>query len=118
VGVNADEQACSPGDRTVIKTKLGVRPRSLTIAAAVANVAALWGVTVTITSGEDGRHMPGSRHGTGDALDVRSRAPFKGPVEKRAFLAAVLSRLGASYDGILEDEGGKNEHFHIEHDPR
>lgn len=102
----------------MLKIKAGVRPHLLTIAAAVANVAAQWNITVTITSGTDGVHMQWSKHYTFDALDIRSKAPFASLDEKRAFLKAVLKRLGPHYQGILENVGEPSEHFHVERDPQ
>lgn len=101
----------------MIKVKGSVRPRSLVIAAAVANVAQTLGLTVTITSGNDSTHMQGSLHYVDRALDVRTKD--MGDAEmKRSFLRAVLARLGSDYQGVLEDLGGPNEHAHFEHDPR
>lgn len=100
----------------MIKVKATVRPRSLWIMAAAANVAeqqALAGITVT--SGNDSKHMAGSKHGTDEALDLRSK--HLKPSVKRAFLAAVLARLGAGYEGFIEHEGTTHEHIHIEFDP-
>lgn len=97
----------------MIKIKAGVTPSNLIIMAAVANVAELEGRTVVVTSGTDGRHMSGSRHYVNAALDIRSK-DFESPEAKRAFLAAVLKRLGQNYQGLLEHEGLANEHFHIE----
>lgn len=100
---------------SLIKVKSTVRPRSLTILAAAANAAQLMGlpVDVVVTSGEDGKHMDRSKHYTGDALDLRSKTIS--PVRlKRAYLAAILERLGPKYSGILEHVGKPNEHFHIQ----
>ena len=98
-----------------IKLKATVRPQSLVILAAVANVAAPLAhpVEVWITSGNDSKHMTGSRHYEDKALDVRSKN-FPTRKAKRAFLAAVLLRLGPAYEGFLEQEGKLQEHFHIE----
>lgn len=101
-----------------VKVKTGVTPRLLTIMAAIANVAQTLEEPndITITSGTDGKHMRQSLHYEGAALDVRSKN-FGSAVAKRHFLQAVLKRLGKGYQGILEHEGGANEHFHFEYDP-
>lgn len=101
----------------MIKAKGTVRPRSVFILCAVANVACQWGIEVTITSVQDSTHTPGSLHPKGAAVDIRSKAPFHDADEKRKFLDAVLRRLGLGYQGILEAPGTPNEHFHIEFDP-
>lgn len=103
----------------LVKIKSGVKPRNLVILAAIANVAQELGnpPEVFITSGTEGRHMPGSKHYTGEALDVRSHN-FPSFAAKREFLNAVRRRLGRNYDVILESLGRPNEHFHIEYDPK
>lgn len=108
----------------VVKVKSTVRPRALFIMAACVNVVEEMGVRELFVSGEllvtsanDSKHMKGSRHYSGDALDVRSKT-MRSLVLKQEFLARVLSRLGESYQGILECQGGPNEHFHFEHDPQ
>lgn len=102
-----------------IGVKQTVQPRSLTIMAAVANVAKtlVRPDVVVITSANDSRHMVGSKHYRGEALDVRSKN-FPNREAKLHFLADVLRRLGPGYEGLLEAEGTPNEHFHLEWDPR
>lgn len=102
----------------MIRVKASVLPKSLVILAAVANAAHAREIDVTVTSGNDSRHMDGSRHYQDRALDVRSKAPFTTLADKRQFLAEVLARLGPDYQGLLEAAGTPNEHFHIEHDPK
>ncbi len=101
----------------MILIKSNVRPRALWIVVAVANQAQIEGRTVVITSGNDSTHKTGSLHYSGNAIDIRSKS-FESAAAKHAFLAAVLKRLGPGYEGFLEDEGGPNEHFHIEYDPK
>ena len=101
----------------MIKVKESVRPKNLVIMAAVANVAEQLKVTALISSGNDGEHMPGSKHYSYDALDVRSKLTFKTWQEKEDFIGAVLKRLGPKYQGLLENYGEPNEHFHFEYDP-
>lgn len=97
----------------MIKLKGTVRPRNLVIEAACANVAEELKINITITSGNDSLHMTGSKHYSGEALDIRS----KDMDNKLIFLSKVMARLGDKYQGILEGEGTPNEHFHIEYDP-
>ena|SRR3990167_4443255 len=97
--------------------KSGVQPRLLTLAAAIANVARDLPWDVVVTAGTDGKHMKGSKHYTGEALDVRSKN-FPSKRAKQEFVAAVLLRLGPGYEMFLESEGKVQEHFHVEYDPR
>ena len=99
-----------------LKVKTGVKHKIVVMMAALANVAAGLSHDVTITSGNDSKHMTGSKHYTYEALDIRSKN-FPTAKAKREFMAAVLKRLGSGYQMILEFEGGVNEHFHLEHDP-
>lgn len=96
--------------------KSTVRPRNIFIAAACVNVAITLNRDVTITSADDGKHMRDSKHYSGDALDIRSK-DFTDKAAKLEFISRVIERLGHSYQGILEDEGRDNEHFHFEYDP-
>lgn len=102
----------------MLKIKSTVRPRALFIAAACINVAIEQRLTIdiVITSGNDSKHMNNSLHYTGDALDVRSKE-FTSKEAKLNYIEAVIDRLGHSFQGILEDEGKDNEHFHFEFDP-
>src|SRR3990167_5104235 len=93
--------------------KRGVQPRLLILAAAIANVARDLPHDVVVTAGTDGRHMAGSKHYSGEALDIRSKN-FPSKRAKQEFIAAVLLRLGPGYEMFLEHEGGANEHFHLE----
>lgn len=91
-------------------------PKSLIILAAVANAAELLNIKlVVVTSGNDGQHMPASKHYTNDALDFRTRHIERGL--KLKLKTDALQRLGAGYQAILEDVEGDNEHLHIEYDP-
>jgi hypothetical protein len=94
----------------MIYVKRGVTPKNLTIMAAVANAAEEVGVALTVTSGTDGKHMTGSKHYIGGALDVRTRGLT--PEERRDVMSVVKRRLGKGYDVVLESD-----HLHVEWDP-
>jgi len=69
----------------------------------------------TVTAALDGKHMEGSLHYKGLAVDVRSHQV---PAAKRIFVLDQLKRaIGSDYDVILESAGTPNEHFHLEYDP-
>jgi hypothetical protein len=70
-----------------------------------------------ITAANDSRHMEGSYHYTGYALDVRSKNLEQ--VTKQEVLRELKMLLIApQYDVVLELEGTENEHFHIEFNAR
>ncbi len=91
-----------------LQIKAGVTPQNLVLAAAAANVATEMGVTVTITSGTDGRHMQGSKHYSGNALDFRLLG-----TRTTEFIDRMRAHLRAGYDVVLEAD-----HVHIEFDPK
>lgn len=123
-----------------VKCKNGTTPDSLILLCAIFNAFVAWHdvdnihaangdapETLLITAGRNGKHMPGSRHYTDQALDIRSHT-F---TDKLQFVAAVIARLGEAeacvtrtgegfrtkdqqWLGILEGAGTPNEHFHFE----
>jgi hypothetical protein len=95
-----------------------VVPKVTIIACAAINAANVLGLKVDmfVTSGNDKTHKPGSKHYTNEALDFRTKHMTR--FDKHAFVDELKRRLGKSYDVILEDEGGVNEHCHAEHDPK
>ena len=72
----------------------------------------LYGMTtVTITSGNDGKHGERSLHYKWQALDFRT---FDWPRGKSAEIVAnIRRRLGKDYDVVLESD-----HLHVEYDPK
>jgi len=100
----------------MIKVLSTVRPKNLVIMAAFANAAEDLGITTTITVGSNGKHMVGSKHYDGNALDIRSKDLQ--PSIKILLLSKALVRLGKGYEGFLEADGKANEHFHVEYDPK
>lgn len=94
----------------MLKVKTGVTPRNLIIAAAIANVGEILGLGMVITSGTDGIHKKGSKHYTGEALDLRiSNIP---PALIQKVIVNLQKRLGDGYQVIRE-----HDHIHIEYDP-
>lgn len=67
---------------------------------------------LVITSGSDGTHADGSKHYTGEALDVRSKtmnATIRG-----GLIATLKAQLGPQFTVLLEDVGTPNEHIHVQ----
>ena len=98
---------------SLLKIKGGaVVSRQVIIAAAVVNAANSLDLStdMVITSGNDSRHLPGSKHYTDEALDFRTKTLTK--TQQRALTDTVKRRLGRHYDVILESD-----HLHIEYDP-
>lgn len=95
----------------MIYVKTGVEPRLLVIACAAANAAQELGLSIVITSGTDGQHKTGSRHGKAAALDFRTRNLTRAQVDD--WMAAMRRRLGQDYDLVDEVD-----HVHVEYDPK
>lgn len=75
------------------------------------------GVDLVLTSLADSQHKQGSKHPSGQAVDIRTK-DLKS-AEKRdlkSYLQSSLSHQG--YDVFLEKVGTKDEHLHIEYDPK
>ena len=64
---------------------------------------------MTITSGNDGKHMKNSLHYEDKAIDIRTR-DMNYPVGTTLF---IRKALGKNYDVILE-----RDHIHIEYQPK
>jgi hypothetical protein len=70
-----------------------------------------------ITSINDSTHGPNSKHFTGEGVDIRTKNLTA--TQRTLVVGRLQSKLGPlGYDVILEDEGGNNEHLHIEWDPK
>jgi len=73
----------------------------------------LFNQLLTVTSGKDGVHSPGSKHGKGDALDLRIVS--LPPIDQPAFilvLRVLCARFGlAMFDETFTPGAG---HVHIE----
>lgn len=101
-----------------LKVKSTVKPKILTIAAAVINAAneLRLNVDMLITSGNDSKHMENSKHYTYEALDFRTH--HLNNSDTKLLIENARRRLGKSYQLILEDLDKPNEHLHIEFDPK
>ena len=77
----------------------------------------LAGFGPTITSANDSKHMVGSKHGTDEALDLRT---INLSTEKKHAIVARLKKelTPLGYDVVFENEGKHGEHIHIEWDPK
>lgn len=79
---------------------------------AAANIACrFFNVELVITSANDGKHMNGSKHYTGEALDLRTR-DLHNYDHKVTFTKMIADELGNGFDCVLESD-----HLHVEYDP-
>jgi len=98
----------------MLTIKPGVRVRGLSneilLAIIIAKeVFAEFKEDLTITSLTDGKHMSGSLHYTGDAVDLRLPKDLSIEV---ALLSELQAALETGYDVVWETN-----HIHIEYDP-
>jgi hypothetical protein len=105
----------------MLTTKSGVRfatitPALLHMLATVERLSrTLFGLPeegLVITSGSDSTHMAGSKHYSGEAIDLRSKTFH--PTIKQGFVVALRSALGPQFTVLLEGEGTPNEHLHLQ----
>lgn len=72
----------------------------------------LTGDELTVTSVNDGRHMPGSKHYTGEAVDLRTWS-LKNDQRVAEFIHRLATAIGDNFDIVLEPT-----HIHVEYDPQ
>lgn len=87
----------------------GLRPHMIHALADIVEAYENLKQTCTVTAGGDGKHMEGSLHGMGNALDFR-RWNLQDP---QGFIVTLRRKLGKDYDVILETD-----HIHVEYDPK
>jgi hypothetical protein len=89
----------------------GIQPEMVLAAQIVASVYATFdNAACVITSAKDGKHMDGSLHCVGYALDFRTSHIRSGWQQK--LFDDVTRALGAEYDVVPEPT-----HLHVEYDP-
>lgn len=83
-------------------------------ALAVAQREAGWWIgDLVITSGNDSRHSPTSRHYTDEAIDIRTHN-FVSLAAKQRFRQMYEQALGPQFRVLLEGVGTLNEHLHAQ----
>ena len=90
----------------------GLQPQMAIAYAIVQDLYRQFSYGATITSGNDGVHMPGNCHYTGDALDFRTHH-LERP-DFRVMMDEIKAALGQEFDVVIENVGEPNEHLHIE----
>lgn len=101
----------------MISVKPGVSLRLLQPQALLAIVAADQtfaeaGYGCTVTSGDDGQHLPESLHYRGLAVDIRTKRAGMSQDIAQALAVKLRARLGLEFQVIVESD-----HMHIEYDP-
>jgi hypothetical protein len=94
----------------------GLRPEIVLGLMCVKAVFDRYKYELVITEGTGGKHMVGSLHYKGLALDIRSKH-ISDAVTKAKILFDCQDALGENFDFILEGDTKVNEHFHLEFDP-
>ena len=89
----------------------GLQPEILLAILEAREVYRALGAELVITSLLDGKHMKGSLHYSGLAVDLRTR--HLGPGDRGTVTERLTVALGPEYDVVLE-----NDHIHVEFDPK
>ena len=90
---------------------IGMRPEILLAAVAAMEVYEAAGHDLMITACVDGKHMAGSLHYAGAAIDLRTREVA--PADVQQLIAQIKACLGDDFDVLLEVD-----HIHIEFQPK
>ena len=69
---------------------------------------------VVLTSGIEGKHMRGSMHYSGGALDFGTT--HIAPSEAKQIAKDIQKNLGLDFDVVLHE--GPNRHLHVEYEPK
>jgi hypothetical protein len=100
-----------------ILVKPGVRfvyaPAGFRILEALKVVSKAVGMSLTITSGSDGKHSgPTDPHYSGEAYDVRVHGLTDGEIQH--ILDILMHELGPRFYGFHESPGTSNAHIHVQ----
>lgn len=72
---------------------------------------------LVVTEVTGGKHMEGSLHYKGRAIDIRTNH-IRDRSEKGSLIGEIRYALGDDFDVVFEAENAANEHLHIEYDPK
>ena len=89
----------------------GMRPEILLAAVAAMEAYKAVGHDLMVTACVDGKHMAGSLHYAGAAIDLRTRDVAPADVQK--LITQIKACLGDDFDVLLEVD-----HLHIEFQPK
>jgi hypothetical protein len=92
----------------------GLSPEILDAAFLTARVFGAFGCPFVVTSGLDGEHMTGSKHYSGNAVDIRLPTWYgRSEATNDTVLAEIRLAVGKDYDVVYE-----RDHYHVEYDPK
>ena len=95
----------------------GIQPEILLGVSICEAIFKKYGFDLIITEGTGAKHMPGSLHYKGLAVDIRSNNIPSDPI-KYQILADCVHALSSDFDMILENPTDKDAHYHLEWDPQ
>lgn len=91
----------------------GLRPEMVLAVVIAGQVYESNQAELVVTEGTGGKHMVGSLHASGRAVDIRTGNVA--PITLSSVVAELKRRLGENYDVVLETT---SPHIHIEFDPK
>jgi hypothetical protein len=74
--------------------------------------AVMFGTPLVITSGNDGKHVPGSAHGKNAAVDLRSHDIDAG--SQMVFAMVLISLGNRSGVAVYDERAARSPHWHCE----
>ena len=89
----------------------GLTPEALIILLVAENLWKKYGEELVVTAGLDGKHMEGSKHYEGNAVDLRTR--YFNVATQKVVTKELRKRLGKQYDVVMHKT-----HIHAEYDPK
>lgn len=95
----------------------GIQPEMSVALFCIAQVFAKREIDVVISGCMEGKHMRGSKHYVGFALDVWSVA-FSTKAELQKYARKIRSVLTKEFDVVVEWTNKNKKHLHVEFDPK
>ena len=89
----------------------GLKPEILLAVMVADSVYSQFGHELVLTEGTGGKHMNGSKHYIGDAVDIRTN--YLTDDELRDIVDQIRDRLTVDFDVVVEAT-----HLHLEFDPK
>lgn len=93
-----------------------LKPQIVVAFVIASDIARSLGLDLIVTSANDSKHMTGSKHFVGEALDFRTHD--WDDLTKSQFVAKLRACLTSDFDVVFEAANQPNEHLHVEWDPK